>query len=353
MQNTEIAMSPEATTKSDPLPPHVQLIEMGTAAWVTMIIHGAAKIGLADHIDREAKTAEQLAGPTGTHAPSLGRFMRTLAALGLLTEGPAGHFSLTALGEALKRGAPGAARSTILTLAGARFWRLLGEFPYSLETGKPAHMKTNDVPLFEWLARHPEEAALFSETMVGFHGREPDAVAAAYDFSQFATLVDVGGATGHMLTTILKRYDGVRGVLFDLPHVEPDARELISSRGLADRISICTGSFFDAVPRGGDVYLLSHVIHDWSEDQCMTILQNCRRVMDRDSRLLIIEMVLPPGDTMHPGKILDMLMLVGPGGQERSEQEYRTLLDKAGFRLTRVVPTESAVSVVEAVCTDR
>jgi hypothetical protein len=122
---------------------------------------------------------------------------------------------------------------------------------------------------------------------------------------------------------------------------------------LAGRISICTGSFFDAVPQGGDVYLLSHVIHDWSEDQCMTILQNCRRVMNRDGRLLIIEMVLPPGDTMHPGKILDMLMLVGPGGQERSEQEYRTLLDKAGFGLTRVVPTESAASVVEAVRADR
>jgi hypothetical protein len=342
-------MAPEVAAKTQSVPPHVRLIEMGTAAWATMIIHGAAKIGLADHFDAGAKTAEELAGPTGTHAPSLRRLMRTLAALGILTESPAGYFALTALGEALKRDAPGAARATILTLAGGRLWRTMSEFPYSLETGKPAHVKLHDVPLFEWLAQHPEEAALFSETMVGFHGREPDAVAAAYDFSPFATLVDVGGATGHMLTTIVRRYDGLHGVLFDLPYVERNAREFISSRSLAHRISIRTGSFFDAVPQGGDAYLLSHVIHDWGEDQCLRILQNCRRVMRPDGRLLIVEMVLPPGDTMHPGKILDMIMLVGPGGQERTEEEYRVLLEKAGLRLTRVVPTGSAVSVVEAV----
>ena len=342
-------MPAEATPKPESVPAHVRLIEMGTAAWVSMIIHGAAKIGLADHFDAGSKTAEQLAGATGTHAPSLRRLMRTLAGLGVLTEGPAGHFALTALGEALKRGAPGAARATILSLAGGRLWRMLGEFPYCLETGKPAHEKTRDKHLFEWLADHPEEAALFSETMVGFHGREPAAVAAAYDFSKFGTLVDVGGATGHLLTTVLERYPRLRGVLFDLAHVERDAKEMISSRGMSDRISIRTGSFFDGVPPGGDAYLLSHVIHDWSEDQCLKILGNCRKALKPDGKVLIVEMVLPSGNVMHPGKILDMIMLVGPGGQERTEEEYRALLDKADLRLTRVVPTESAVSVVEAV----
>ena len=342
-------MPAEPSAKPEPVPPHVRLIEMGTAAWVSMIIHGAARIDLADHLAEGAKTAEELAGPTGTHAPSLRRLMRTLAGLGVLTERSPGHFALTPLGEALKRGAPGAARATILSLAGGRLWRMLGEFPYSLQTGKPAHEKTQDKHLFEWLADHPEEASLFSETMVGFHGAEPAAVAAAYDFSRFGTVVDVGGATGHLLTTILGRYEGPRGVLFDLPHVERDAGDLIASRGLARRISVTTGSFFDSVPPGGDAYLLSHVIHDWSEEQCIKILANCRKAMKRDGKVLIIEMALPPGDTMHPGKILDMVMLVGPGGQERTEEEYRALLDKAGLRLTRVVPTQSAVSVVEAV----
>jgi hypothetical protein len=151
-----------------------------------------------------------------------------------------------------------------------------------------------------------------------------------------------------MLTTLLARYPEPRGVLFDLPHCEQDARALIHSRALSDRIAITVGSFFDSVPDGGDAYLLSHVIHDWNEDQCLAILGNCRRAMRSGGRLLLVESVLPPGNVMHPGMILDMVMLAGLGGQERTDAEYRTLLGKAGFQLTRVMPTSSAVSVIEA-----
>jgi hypothetical protein len=158
----------------------------------------------------------------------------------------------------------------------------------------------------------------------------------------------VGGASGNLLTTILGKYPNSKGILYDLPHVVRDAPPLIKTRGLTDRVAIQAGSFFDSVPTGGDAYLLSHVIHDWPEEKCLTILGNCRRAMKPDSRLLIIEMVLPSGDTPHPGKLLDMMMLVGPGGQERTEQEYADLLAKAKLRLARVVPTESPVSVVEA-----
>jgi hypothetical protein len=161
--------------------------------------------------------------------------------------------------------------------------------------------------------------------------------------------MDVGGATGHMLSTILARYAALRGILFDLPHVVREAPALLETRGVAARVTIQAGSFFDTVPQGGDAYLLSHIIHDWNEEQCLTILANCRRAMHARGRLLIVEMVLPEGDTPHPGKLLDLMMLVGPGGRERTEQEYVALLGKAGFRLTRVVPTSSAVSVVEAV----
>jgi hypothetical protein len=275
--------------------------------------------------------------------------MRTLASLGVLTEGEAQRFALTTLGEALKTNAPGAARASVLTLGSPWFIGAFEKIMHSLETGGTGFEAAMGMPVFHYLAQHPDEASLFSETMVGVHGAEPSAVAEAYDFSAFKTVVDVGGATGNLLAAVLARHAAPRGVLFDMPHVVSDAPALLRDRGVESRVTIEPGDFFTTVPAGGDAYLLSHVIHDWSEDQCLTILGHCRKAMKPDSRLLVVEMVLPAGDTPHPGKLLDMVMLVVPGGQERTAAEYTALLGKAGFRVTRVVPTDSAVSVVEAV----
>lgn len=330
------------------LPPHAQLVQMGTAHWMSHVLYVAAKLSLADHLAKGLAGIDDLAAVTKTHSASLGRFLRTLGHLGLVTEDEAGRFTLTPLGEALKTGAPGSARAAILTLASpwiTNGWTRLLE---SVQTGKPGLDQTLGMPIFDWLAQHPEEASLFSETMVSFHGTEPAAVAAAYDFSTIKTVIDIGGATGNLLAAILGRYPGLRGILYDLPHVVRDALALLQARRVADRATITSGSFFDGVPSGGDAYLLSHIIHDWTEAQCLTILGHCRRAMAPASRVLIIEMVLPSGNAPHPGKMLDMMMLVGPGGQERTEPEYGTLLSKAGLRLTKVVPTDSVVSIVEA-----
>jgi O-methyltransferase domain/Dimerisation domain len=341
-------MSDGNRSDTDTVPPHAQLIQMAMAHWVSRIVHVAATLGLADRLADGPKSADELAGLTGTHAPSLYRFMRALANLGILTESNTHRFGLTPLGDALKAGAPGSARASVLTIASDWWIGGFGELLYSVQTGKSGFEKSLGAPIFDFLAANPENASLFSETMIGFHGAEPAAVAASYDFSGVTTVVDVGGASGHLLTTILGQHPGLRGILFDLPHVVQDASALLRTRGLADRVTIQAGSFFESVPDGGDAYLLSHIIHDWNEDQCLTILGNCRRAMRPGSRLLIIEMVLPDGDSPHPGKMLDLMMLVGPGGQERTVPEYAALLDKAGFRLTRVVPTASPVSVVEA-----
>ena len=338
---------PDANSQA--LPPHLQLIQMAGASWISAVVYSAAKLGIADHLAAGPKSAAELAGATQTHAPSLHRLMRTLAGLGILTENDAQRFALTPLGEALKTGAPGSARSTLLAFLGPAFWRSWEELPYSLQTGKTGFEKTWGIPVFEHLARHPEEASHFSEAMVGFHGSEPPAVAAAYDFSGIRTVVDVGGATGNMLAALLSRHANLRGVLFDRPHVVSDASALLEARGVAGRVTIEQGDFFERVPAGGDAYLLSHIIHDWNEDQCLTILGHCRNVMKPNGRLLIIETVLPTGDTPHQGKVQDMVMLVIPGGQERTESEYSSLLKKAGFRLNKVVPTDAVVSVVEAV----
>lgn len=336
-------------TQSDAPPPHVQLIQMVSGYWISKVIYAAAKLDLADRLADGPKSAEELAGPTGTHAPTLHRLMRTLASLGVLTERDEKRFALTPLGEALKTGAPGSARASVLTLGNRPFVGAFEEIMYSLETGGTGFEKAMGMPVFDYLAQHPDEASMFSETMVGFHGGETPAVAAAYDFSAFGMLVDVGGATGNMLSAILSRHAGPHGVLFDMPHVVGDAPALLRENGVEDRVTIVSGSFFEGIPKGGDAYILSHIIHDWNEDQCQTILTNCRNAMKPDSKLLIVEFVLPEGDTPHIGKIADMVMLVVPGGQERTAAEYETLLAKAGFRMTRVVATESPVSIVEAV----
>jgi hypothetical protein len=332
-----------------PLPPHAQLIAMGTAYWASRLVVVAAQLNLADRLAERPRSAKDVAGELGLYAPALYRFMRSLAGMGILTEVAPQTFALTPLGEALKKGAPGSARAAILTLAGDLVMRSWDEMLYSLQTGKSALDHLFGKQLFELLAERPEEAALFNETMVGFHGAEPPAVADAYDFSAFDSIVDVGGGTGNLLVHILRRHRRPRGVLFDLPHVANDARALLEQHGMTDRATIESGSFFETVPQGHDAYTLSHVIHDWTEEQCRTILGHCRRAIAPRGRLLIIEMVLPEGDTPHPGKMLDMMMLLGPGGQERTGEEYRALLKQADFRMTRVVPTASAVSIVEAV----
>ena len=330
------------------VPPHVEMIRMGTAYWVSSLVYTAAKMSLADHLADGPKSAAELAAITRTNPRPLQRFMRTLASLGVLAQKDDDTFALTALGATLRKGAPGAARSTVLTMAGSWAWQCFGEFEYCLETGKPAMDKVFGMNAFDYLAQNPERAAQFSESMVGIHGGEPPAVAAAYDFSIFQTVVDVGGATGNMLAHILSRYPQVKGVLFDQPHVVADAPALLRAAGVADRVTIVEGSFFQSVPEGGDAYILSHVIHDWSEAQCQAILGNCRKAMKKGAKLLIVEFVLPEGNTPHFGKLLDMVMLTIPGGEERTPNEYGALLDRSGFAMTRVVPTASDISIVEA-----
>jgi hypothetical protein len=329
------------------LPLHAQVIQMGTAGWVTSILYAAAELGLADHLDTP-KTAAEIAGALQADPRALHRLMRTLVSLGILSGGTGNRFSLTPLGATLKSNAPGSARPTLRTIGGPAFTRGFENIVYSVKTGKTGFEKAHGKPLFNYLASHPHEASMFSETMVGFHGGEPPEVAAAYDFSTFGTVVDVGGATGNMLAAILTKFAKPHGVLFDRAQVVAGAPALLKAAGVLDRVKIEGGDFFQSVPSGGDAYILSHILHDWSEEQCLTILRNIRKAMNPNGRVLIIEMVLPPDDSPHPGKILDMVMMVIPGGEERTDAEYASLLEKAGFRLQRVVPTKSAVSIVEA-----
>lgn len=338
----------EKKNTDDTLPPHVKLIQMSAAFLQSRVLYAAAKLELADYLADGPKRAEELAEPTGTHAPSLYRLMRTLAHLGVLSMEDDQRFSLTPLGEALQSDAPGAAQSTILTVAGDGFWNSFQKLPETLKDGEPGIKKAFGMSFFDYIGKNPDLNTNFNKTMIGFHGAEPPAVAEAYDFSGFNTVVDVGGGTGNMLASIFERYPEPEGILFELPRVVREAPELIEERGLTGRITCESGDFFEAVPEGGDAYILSHILHDWPDDRCQSILKNCREAMPPASRLLIVEMVLPDGGPPHPGYELDMVMLALTGGRERTKEEYDELLKQAGFSLERVVPTDSPVSVVEA-----
>jgi SAM-dependent methyltransferase len=333
---------------ADDVPPHVQLIQMGRAFIVSRTVYAAAKLALADHLASGPKSAIELAEVIKLHAPSLHRLMRALASLGVLTEQSERRFALTRLGDALRTEAPGSARSAVLYSGSPWAQHGWDHLVYSIETGKTGFQKANGMPLYDYLAAHPEAASLFSEMMVGNHGRETSAIAAAYDFSAYATIVDVGGATGNLIAEILNKHGGPRGVLFDRPHVVTDARELLAARGVNDRVTIESGDFFKGVPPAADVYILSHIVHGWNDDQSLVILRRIRDAIKPGGRLLIVEMVLPAGDAPHPGKLLDMVMLSQVDGQERTKDEYEALLRKAGFRLSQVIETTAPSSIVEA-----
>lgn len=323
-------------------------MRMSLGYTVPFLLRTAAQLCLADHLAGQPQTAQQLAAITGTHAPALYRVLRTLASNGIFSEDESHRFSLTPLAEPLRSNVPGSVRTSILSITGNLFVLPWSKLLYSVQTGQPSFDHHFGVPFFDYLTTHPEEAAMFSDMLMGINSGDAPAIAAAYDFSSYSHIADIGGATGHILTAVLASHPGPQGTLFDLPHNQAGARELIQSRGMADRVTFCPGSFFETIPGGCDLYMLSHVIHDWSEEQCLTILANCHRTMSAGSRLLIVEMVLPEGNAFHPGKALDITMLTLTGGQERSEPEYRALLEKASFRLTRVIPTNSPVSIVEA-----
>ena len=339
------AISPQAP------PPQAQLMQIAMGYTSTFLLRAAAQMRLADHLADGPKTADQLAALTNTHSPALYRVLRTLASLGIFSEDEAHQFSLSPLAEPLRSNVPGSVRTSILSITGDIFVVPWSKLLYSVQTGQPSFDNHYRRPLLRPHVRtcpkKPLCSAISSSASIA---RDAPAVAAAYDFSTFTNIADIGGSTGHMLATVLASHPGPRGTLCDLPHIEAGASELIRSRGLADRVTLLfPDSFFESIPSGCDLYMLSHVIHDWSEDQCLTILANCHRAMSPGSRLLIIEMVLSEGNAFHPGKVLDITMLTLAGGQERTEPEYRALLEKANFKLTRVIPTNSPVSIVEAI----
>jgi hypothetical protein len=331
-------------------PPRLVLQQLIQGFQVPQCIYVAAKLGIADLLKDGPRRSEDLAQETGTHAPSLYRVLRLLTAVDLFTEGEAHSFALTPLGAYLQTGVPGSLRTMALAYGEKPFWPVWGALLHSVQTGEPSFQHVFGFNVFDYYAQHPEEAALFNDFMTELTASVAPTVAGAYDFSASNTLVDVGGGHGQMLSSILQVHSTLHGVLFDLPHVVKGAPPLLEEAGVSDRCQVIGGDAFTAVPADYDTYMLSRVIHDWDDERTITILTRCHQAMKPHGKVLLVERVIPT-DRMPALHVLesDVVMLVAPGGKERTEAEYRALLEAASFELTQLIPVLPPYSLLEAV----
>jgi hypothetical protein len=329
-------------------PPGVRLQHLISGYWISQAMAVAVELRIADLLADGAKGSSELAAMTNTDAPSLYRLLRTLASVGLYSEIEPGRFGLTDMGALLREDHPTSLRPLALALYADEFWQTYRHLRFSVETGQTAFAHVYGMDVWDYRAQHPEVNARFNAFQASRTTDLVEAVVAGYDFSSFRTVVDVGGGHGVWLAAILGTNPGVRGVLFDLPHVAEGATLRLKSAGLLDRCEVIGGNMLVDVPPEGDAYMLSRVIHDWDDVHARTTLANCRRAMGSQGKLLLIEEIVPPGDTPGYVKLSDLTMLVMNGGQERTEAEYRALCEAAGLAVTGIVPTRSRMSIIEA-----
>ncbi|MDY7230350.1 methyltransferase [Hyalangium rubrum] len=330
-------------------PPHpAQLIvELGFGFIVSGALAAVTELGVADRLVQGPKSAALLSEELGTDASSLYRALRLLASAGVFTEDAEGRFGLTPAAELLRSQTQGSLRDAVLMLTQNIFWAPTGELADTIRTGKTPFDRIFGKPFFDYLASDAAAGATFHRGMSSLSDLENGPIARSYDFSPFQKVVDIGGGHGGFLIEVLQSSPKIRGVLFDHAHVLAESR--IARAGFADRCEHATGDFFQEVPAGADVYVLKRILHDWSDEVCVGILRNCRSAMAPGGRVLVVDTVIPPGNAPHGGKVLDVMMLASLPGRERTEAEFGKLFAQAGLRLSRVIPTPTAMSITEAV----
>lgn len=322
--------------------------------WLSQAIATVVAMGVPDRLAKGARRCSDLARQSDVSEDGMYRLLRALASVGLCAETAGRRFTLTPMGQLLRSDHPE-------SLAGfARFtghditWRPWGRLDYSVKTGLPAFDQVFGASLFGHLAKDADAAAVFDAAMTSISSSQARAVAAAYDFRGIGTLMDVAGGHGTLLAAVLQRHRTMQGVLFDLPHVARGAAATFARAGVANRVRIESGDFFEALPSGTDAIMMKYIMHDWDDASATRILQSCHRALGPRGKVLIVDAVIPPGNVPHYGKLLDLNMLVlTPRGRERTKTEFAKLLKGAGFRLSRIVPTKGPLSVVEAVKSKR
>ena len=325
--------------------PEMWMKEKVYGYWLSQALYCAAELNLADIIFRDgAQTSSDLAKKTNTHERSLYRLLRYLASEEVFAEDETGAFILTPKANQLRSDISGS-QHAMAVMSGSEHYLASSKMIDNVRTGKCAYELAHGQPIFEYLKDHPISARVFDKAMESIHGSESNQILAAYNFSEFITLADIGGGNGSMLLAILNQYPNLHGVLFDLSHVTA-ATAALKNNG--ERFKLISGDFFESVTPNADAYLLRHIIHDWDDEKSVLILSNIRKVLPEHGKVLMIEAILPEGNTPHPGKMFDWIMMGIPGGIERTLAEYKTLFAKSGLHIQRVIPTSGLNSIVEA-----
>jgi hypothetical protein len=328
--------------------PAGKLLEMIAMRHVPQALHVVAVLGIADLLAEGPKSSDELAQATGSHARTLYRVLRTLVAAGVFAEDKAARFRLTALGQPLRSEAADSVRAASIFLSGES--ELEGLLVDCVRTGKTAiELASGTTNWIEYYRQEPTRAAVFNTAMTALSNAHYAGVVDAYEFRSIRKLVDIGGGHGRLISMILTAYPRMRGVLFDLPHAFEGGQRTIAEAGLSDRCEVVSGDFFRSVPAGGDAYILSRVIHDWTDEKAVAILKVVRGVLPAKSRLLLFETMIRPGDRLSYPLLSDLNMVIRTGGCERSEAEYRALYKAAGFKLTRAIetPSPTGMTIIE------
>ena len=307
-----------------------------------------AQLGIPDLVEAGPRSAEDLAVQVGAQPQALYRLMRATASIGILAEGADGKFSETPLSAVLRSNAKPSARA--FAMMGGREWHMRGweRLEYTVRTGKTALDDVYGMPPFEYLFSHPAEMKIFNDAMTEFSAMDSPAITEAYSFEGIGSIVDVGGGHGLLLANILQRNPHMRGTLYDVPPVIEGAKNG-PLQPVMDRCTLTSGDMFTSVPAGADAYIMKHIIHDWPDELCVKILSGCRKGVNPGGKLLVADSVILPGNDFSIGKIMDIQMMLIPGGLERTEQQFRELLAASGWRLNRIIPTASSESIVEGV----
>ncbi|GII61739.1 hydroxyneurosporene-O-methyltransferase [Sphaerisporangium krabiense] len=317
--------------------------------WRLSALKTFVELDCARHLAEGPLPVPELAARVGAHAPSLGRVLRTLGGVGVVKAVAPDTYALTDAGTLLTEGAEGSMRTALLSNMDPVLATATGELlTETVRTGRSAFKERHGV-LYDYLSKNPELGLIFNDFMTNRALPMARGVTERYDFSGIGTLADIGGGRGHFLAAVLRANPALRGVLLELPHVLPDAREAFEEWGLGDRCEFVAGDFFSAVPAGADAYLLGSVVHNWDDSDALRILTTVRAAMPDHGRLLLVEIVVPDDDTPHYGKDLDIRMMGLFGqGRERSRSEHGALLEKAGMAITDVVPLPVDASLIEA-----